>query len=140
MLAVTRSSIIRRTAVLVLLCGLFVGCGSAAGPSIDKLGNLTGKVKFKGQPVKDGQVVFQDAAGGPPQIAFLGPDGGYVLTGPGGGIKPGSYAVTVTPMAAPPGKTLPDPAYIPAKYRDKATSGLSYEIKEGTATYDIELN
>lgn len=141
MLALTRSSFIRRTALLVLLSGFIAGCGGGGGVgSTGPMGNVMGKVKFKGQPVNGGQVIFQDAAGGPPIIAFVGNDGMYVMTGPGGGIKPGTYAVTVTPLPAAPGKTAPDPANIPAKYRDKGTSGLTYEVKEGTATYDIEMN
>ncbi|MDB5339162.1 MAG: hypothetical protein JWN70_4781 [Planctomycetaceae bacterium] len=139
MVAVTSSSIIRRTALVVLLGGLLAGCSAASAPPAGTFGNVMGKVKFKGQPVKEGQVVFQDAAGSPPATAFVGHDGMYVMTGPGGGLKPGTYAVTVTPLPAPAGKPPADPADIPKKYRDKATSGLTYELKEGASTYDIEL-
>ena len=124
------------------------GCGKSV-PS----GTVTGKVLLEGKPVPAGCTVsfVSDkftAAG------KVGTDGSYTLLDAG---KPNIFAATYKVSVASPaqrmsdadydklmtaggtGAAAPPPAVIPEKFQNPATSGLSYPVKEGLNTIDIDL-
>ncbi|MDB5341216.1 MAG: hypothetical protein JWN70_6835 [Planctomycetaceae bacterium] len=145
MMALKLSSTIYRAILTVVLCGVVAGCGSS-GPPAPKVGTVSGKVKFKGEPVKEGQVLFEDPTQGQLAGANLKSDGTYYVTTAEGGLRVGTYGVKVTavPVASDPvmnPKPVPpaDPANIPKKYRNAKTSGLTLVVKQGGNTYDIEM-
>lgn len=135
-----------------------VGCGSGgyAGPT----GNVSGTVKLGGQSVPDGcNVAFVSDSGFTATGLVSG--GSYTLHGTSKNaddIPVGEYRVMVTPPAttgqmsdaeydkmmsesasgqATP--SAPEKTPIPAKYNTTTTSGLKYEVKEGSNTIDIEM-
>ena len=78
--------------LMLAVFGLSVGGCSQAPP----LGQVQGRVTFKGQPVTKGTVSFSSDKGDGAE-ATLGPDGKYVIETPQGGLTPGEYVVTITP-------------------------------------------
>lgn len=127
---------------------------------------ISGVVKYKGQPLPAGTIVFHDAEG-KAYSASIQQDGKYELTD----IPTGDMKVTVdtedfnpakvqptyggqraskmgmSSMPAPPGAT-PRPTQedkkaqyvkIPDKYRDANSSGLSATLKKGKNQKDFEL-
>ncbi len=120
----------------LLLCSL-VGCGGEpAGPK-RVYADVTGKVLFKGAPLKMGTVMFQPASG-PPASAKIGPDGTYTLKGE---IGPNTISITsIEEVAriAEPGKSPPVQNHIPARYGTR-DSGLNFEVKAGKNTADFDL-
>jgi hypothetical protein len=147
-----------------LLLATIQGCGSK-GPS---LGKVSGKVTHKGQPVTKGTITFlpedknERAASG-----TIGSDGNYTLTTytQGDGAVLGRHRIsivsrevdvpggkaqaaqTMSPQEIMKGSQSPgmrdsppaQTALIPARYNSPDTSGLSFVVKEGRNTYDIEL-
>jgi hypothetical protein len=102
-------------------------------------GQVSGKVKYKGEPLPAGTITFYDRANRAVSSA-IGPDGGYsvdqVASGP---VK----VSVVTPMPIymigdkpPPG---PKPPTLPPKYADREKSGLDWEVKSGAQTKDFNL-
>jgi hypothetical protein len=145
-----------------LLAGLLVaavGCGSDDG--IGKRYPVSGKVTYNGKPVEKGTISFvPEVADGRPASAVIA-DGQYgeatTLTA-GDGILPGKYKVTVSalddvdiskaeaeqPGGAPDQVTVARIAAkakpkVPLKYADAATSGLAFEAKAESNTFDIEM-
>ncbi|MGE3805506.1 MAG: carboxypeptidase-like regulatory domain-containing protein [Gemmataceae bacterium] len=127
--------------MLLTLLLLLPGC---AQPQ-EQLGKLTGKVTFQGQPVKEGVVIFSNAAKGVHMTANLNEQGTYTVEmAKGFGLPLGTYAVSVSPpivdlptgSAPPPVKEHPE---IPLPYRDPKTSGLSVTIVDGDNTFDIDM-
>jgi hypothetical protein len=128
-----------------------VTCLSAAlagcwGPAV---GQVSGKVTFKGRPVTEGKINFINPETGFAAEAELGSDGGYVIKNIEGGLVVGDYTVMVTPpiiiVDNDPGKTPPSPmekpvANIPAKVRNQATTPLRATVKKGSNTFDFELS
>jgi hypothetical protein len=121
----------RRLALLAPALLLLAGCAGE--------GQVSGKVKYKGQPVPAGTITFFDRKNHAISGA-IGADGGYsvekVVSGP---VK----VTVVTPMPIympgdkpPPG---PKPPTLPAKYYDREKSGLDFEVKEGPQTKDFDL-
>lgn len=140
----------RITGISVLFSCLFLlaGCGGdSAGP---KVGTMTGKITYKGAPLTNGtvQVHGADGRGGSGPITA---DGTYTV----GDAPLGDVTITVKvlgsamsgmkPVARPPGTpAMPGesdkaPVTIPANYGDKAKSGLTFTIKSGTQTNNIDL-
>lgn len=136
------------TSTLLATLVLLAGCGGdSAGP---KVGTMTGKVTYKGVPLTTGtvQVHGADGRGGSGPIT---PDGTYTV----GDAPLGDVTITVKvvasamagmkPVARPPGTpAMPGesdkpPVIIPANYGDKAKSGLTFTIKSGTQTNNIDL-
>lgn len=148
----------RIVAVLVLALGI-AGCGPGKG-------DVTGVVTYKGQPLQSGQVIFLPE-GTAMMATEIGADGRYSLAGvPEGTAKIGVSVVDsgVTqhyrdmsaaghskatrggskdgPTPTTPKKGQPAPkqfTLIPAKFGDPNGSGLTYEVKSGSQTHNIEL-
>src|SRR5689334_21174829 len=70
------------------------GCGSVPGP---KLGDVQGKVTYKGKAVPGGMVVFQVADGKNRGVGLIYPEGSYKMKSPLGKVQ----AAVVTRPASP---------------------------------------
>jgi hypothetical protein len=109
-----------------------VGCGASLAP-------VTGKVTYKGEPVKGGTLLFAPAAGGIPASATVQEDGTYKLkVGTSDGAVIGKNLVSYT---APPGKPSEDPRKEGEKspYANMIPMGKEIEIKSGKNVIDIML-
>jgi hypothetical protein len=121
------------------------GCG-AGSPS---LVSVTGRVTYRGVPLRTGCVVFapdpQRGGTGPLAVAQIQPDGSYQLrTGDAAGAVAGWHRVTVVSLettAARPGELYAIPRLlVPAKYADPEMSGLSREVSAGRENrIDVDL-
>lgn len=121
----------------LLMASLF-GCGGPAAPE-RKFAEVTGKVSYRGAPLKMGQVMFQ-----PPTGALasgdIKADGTYSLQGV---IGPNTVTIISRdpeqPITPENRKTISEPkSHIPASYGTPA-SGLSFEVKAGKNTKDFDL-
>lgn len=130
------------TTVLTLV--FFTGCGN-------QLPTLEGKVTVDGQPPPGGdfrgQIAFKLQGGGPVADAKIMPDGSYsVNTASQEGLAPGTYDVAVTGMVGIPRPTLPGQQndgtqkWIPIKYSDFRTSGLTYEVQPGENVWNLDID
>lgn len=123
-------------AVLVMAGG--TGCGSSGGL---KEYPVTGAVKFDGQPVESGQILFRAAQGGRGYSGAIA-NGVYQLKAEAGKMSvqitasriiPGKFDETSNPgMKTPIGEM-----YIPARYNTKTE--LTAEVKAGTNSIDFDL-
>lgn len=137
--------------LLLLSCGLMLaGCGSGSN------GTVSGKVSYKGQPLKGGNVSIIPKKGGT-LSSPIAEDGSYKISK----VPIGSATITVeTKSLRPvPQKSLPGPyakapkdvlpqgvqgdpkryVRIPDKYADPEGSGLSLDVKGGVQTHNIDL-
>jgi len=143
------------TAALVLLGFALQGCGSNV-PS----GQVTGTVKVKGENAKAGTTVMFSSAAGTSATGLVGDNGTYTLKMNGASspeqIPTGSYTVAV--FAASNAAAMSEADYermmsgggkapeakkdtsIPAKYNNANTSGLKFDVQQGSNTYDININ
>ncbi len=132
--------------LLVVALPLAGGCGNGKG-------DVSGKVTYKGELLKFGSVQFMSPAGA--MVSEIQSDGTYSLTG----VPSGTSKISVTCQddegyvkymhalaASAKDKSKPKPkghpddfSKVPAKYNDFDKSGLTYEVKSGKQTYDIEL-
>lgn len=132
------------------------GCGSNRAP----LGKVEGTVRYKGQPLAEGQILFDVAGARTAQGRIR--DGAIVdvtsyATGDGAAVGLARIAVFATPPSvslytrssqgpdeAPSATGTAPPAggssLIPVKYNDPETSGLTHEIGKGVNTLAIELS
>jgi hypothetical protein len=123
-----------RAACLVLALA-WCGCGPSARP-----GQLTGKVRFRGKELSSGTVTFL-GADGQTRSAAIAENGIYKVAG----VAPGTARVAVeSHPRLPPGFVEPsagDPGTIklPPHYTKPETSGLTYEVKGGQETFDIDI-
>jgi hypothetical protein len=121
-------------AALVVCCGAASLCGCSSGTP---LGEVSGKVTFKGQPVKEGTVTFLNLKEGGAAEALIGSDGGYAVAN---GVALGEYVVEIKPpvhiVDTDPGKSPPAPVEkaapdIPKKYRMQGSSPLKVNVQAG---------
>jgi hypothetical protein len=117
------------------------GCGSHHAP----LGKVKGTVRYRGQPVAAGSLVFEVAGARPAQGTIVDGKITEVTTrSPGDGVPLGLariavFAVPATKPNAPAGRGEPlptgtpssDKPLIPEKYNNLSTSGLTWKIVEG---------
>ena len=122
----------------VFMTASLCGCGGATGPVL-KYAEVTGKVMYKGAPLKMGQVMFQPPSGAH-AVGEIKPDGTYTLKGV---IGP-NVVMIVSRDPAPPVTQETRQAialvksYIPDSY-GVPSSGLSFEVKAGKNTADFDL-
>jgi hypothetical protein len=142
-----------RVARYLMACGMLglclcIGCAKSV-PS----GTVTGTVTLEGKPVPEGCTVtfLSDKY---TAVGKVGAGGAYTLLDAGKPkIPAATYKVGVMPSdqrmsdaeyekmmaAGSAGNMPPPPAVIPDKFQNPATSGLSFTVKEGPNTIDIEL-
>lgn len=127
----------------LMLAVALPGCGG----SDMKIGAVSGKVTFRGQPVTEGTVSFINADAGAGAEAKLGTDGTYAVETPDGGLPVGTYAVSITPPLylddsdpkTPPSWVEKKVANIPQKYRSHYKSGLTATVQEGDNDVPFDL-
>lgn len=157
------------TGRLAGLMGLALGLGSLLVSGCGTgLGEVSGTVRYNGQPLPFGTVQIESIAG-TVHPGTINPDGTYIVTG----VPTGPARICVTAVdekalvsaahqaaaksrATIPGRllkkeaepaTIPAPAkgrsllepLIPAHYGEFATSGLNVEVKRGPTRHDIDL-
>jgi hypothetical protein len=110
-------------------------------------GEITGRVLCDGQPLPWGTVTFL-AADGTKLPTVIEEGGRYQL----GKLPVGSYRIgVISPATVPaglihPGRSDPkapvekNPFNIPEHYGKPETSGLTYEVRQGTQEHDIRLS
>jgi len=130
-----RLRIVRSLPVLVLLLLLVLaGCSSSKSGTRE----VSGKVTYKGEPLPGGTITFQ-SANDKDKVGRTGinEDGSYKLgNAPEGDVKI-FFIGPSRPSDTTKGKA--PPVTLEAKYLKPETSGVSYTVKEGTQTYDIDL-
>jgi hypothetical protein len=114
-----------------------LGCGSSSG-----VGQVTGRVTYRGEPVTKGAVVFEDNERGISVNAPLGGDGAFTArTHDLPGLPPGTYKLAVSPrtfgdgsapLVVDPNSTATPTTIIPEKYQQSATSGLTTVVAPGS--------
>lgn len=112
------------------------GCG-AGGASV------SGTITYQGKPLPTGAVTFSGGENGSVTVSSPISNGKYSMSEvPVGPVKisvttppPSPPPPPGTPAAAPPTETIP----IPQKYAIADQSGLTYTVKSGTQTHDINL-
>jgi len=119
-------------AALAVVSAELAGCGQRF-----EMGQVSGRVTHRGQPLPEGTVMFVPEAG----LGAAGgihPDGTYrVLTKrPFDGATVGKHKVCVMPPFQP--QTAGYPAF-DRKYQDAETSGFEFEVKAGENVFDIDL-
>lgn len=156
MTAVIMSSARLRLAIGLAVALTFAGCGGA-DPNKPKLGRVSGKVTYKGQPLTSGTVTFSPEAGkgGETGQVATGPissNGSYELTtfNTGDGAILGQHIITVQTSQVD-GDSLGKPkadgtfsytvpkSLVPSKYVAVDKSPLRFTVVEGKASYDVEL-
>ncbi len=129
-------------AALVAAVSTLAGCGSN-----EKIGQVEGQVTFRGQPVTEGLISFNDKEGHGAE-AELGNEGKYVLKTPEGGLPAGEYFITVTPLMylhdsdpgkSPPALTEKRAPNIPHKYRSLPSTPLKETVKPGKNELNFNL-
>lgn len=130
------------TAALACLTLATLGCGRG-----EVLGKVSGQVKFQGQPVTEGVILFSNAEKGVHITADLNKDGRYVVEmAKGYGLPLGDYQVTISPPLpdTPPVGPIPKVKVkeypdIPPKYRRAETSGLTMTVRAGENPFDVDM-
>jgi hypothetical protein len=135
----------RRGLGLWLLALTAVGCGGGQG-------TVSGRVRFRGEPLPSGRVTFVCEGGDKPVLTADVRDGAYTI--PGAPVGPAKVAVATYPVRTTPvpnmppdvlppggGPAAPAGKYValPARYGDPEQSGLSYTVRKGHQTHDIDL-
>lgn len=132
-------------AALAVALPIVAGCGAGKG-------DISGKVKYKGEVLPGGSVQFMTPGGA--FTSEIASDGSYSISGAATG--PAKISITyqdpryveymnaLVISARDPSKPKPkgnpdDFNKVPTKYTDPNTSGLTYEVKSGSQSYDIEL-
>jgi hypothetical protein len=119
----------------------------------DQRGTVTGTVKYKGEPVPSGQVLFY-GAGDQSAIATINADGSYTATNvPLGPVKvalamPPSTegmekAAKVMKKRFGKGNAYPEgvkTVSLPKKYADPAHSGLGLTVNAGAQPFNIDID
>jgi hypothetical protein len=140
-----------RLYLLIAALGLvLVGCGAPPKASV------SGTVRFKGQPLPSGTVLFH-GADGRVEHSLISAEGKYTIedaplglariTVKSHGAAPpkvplaGKEAPKMPPELAPRPEDLRDSNYvrIPGRYLNPDSSGLRYEVRPGSQAHDIEL-
>lgn len=125
----------------LVVSAVFGGCNR--GP---EMAPVSGKVTYKGQPLKHGNILFQPSIG-PPAKGEIGPDGTFSLstfkTNDGAVIgKHRVQVICVDPQAKPanPDEETPSAkSLIPEKYSNYATSEITVDVVKGGGPYSIDL-
>lgn len=154
-----------RMPIAVLAVALVLsGCGGGGEGTAkrEKTHPVSGKVTYRGQPVAGATITFNPGQDPARKAGFgITDDNGNYSIGTyavGDGAIEGSYMVTISkalpaavrqpdppedqyvpPEEMPAAKPTPPVQMIPAKYASPTSSGLTFEVKPGSNTFDIEL-
>jgi hypothetical protein len=134
------------------LAVLVVAVAGCQPPAV-RLGHVSGRVTFQGQPVTAGTVNFSNYESGVFMSARLDDQGDYVVEmAQGYGLPVGTYQVTVVPLppevvtgivqapgSVPVQAKIKEYPNIPASYRDAKTSGLSVTVPADGIVFNIDM-
>jgi hypothetical protein len=122
---------------------LWLAEGCSSGPA---RGEVSGKVTFKGNAVKEGKVTFLNPAGLGDSEADINGDGTYEVRG---GVVVGEYVVEIKPpvvmVDTDPGKSPPAPVEkkapeIPGRYRQQGSTPFkNIAVKAGKNDINFEM-
>lgn len=138
---------------LILAILSLTGCGGVSTLPEGETGTVTGKVTFNGKSVPEGTaIVFLHKDKGIAASSAIAADGTYALRmrreAP---VLVGDYQIGITPPtveltpaeaeAVNMGKTIPEKEWpeIPKKYRNPETSGVTFNVKAGENTFDLDM-
>jgi len=144
-------------ALVLAVAVVLLGCSSSPLPPGPK-GTVQGKVTYKGKPVPAGStIMFVHGATSLAATAQIGADGSYTAMMAGGDQLPaGKYSISVSPpasgeiseqtdmeaykrmMEGGAASTTPTGPF-PEKYHAAETSGVTFELKEGPNTFDLDM-
>jgi hypothetical protein len=123
------------TSLFALAAG---GCGGGTG-------SVSGKVLYQGKPLPGGYVNFLGEKN-VTKTSAIKEDGSYSVSGlPVGTAKISVQGLMKRRLADLPGQGGKDEkveqkeVHVPPQYGNTDTSGLTYEVKPGSQSYDIEL-
>ncbi|MCA9036359.1 MAG: hypothetical protein KDA91_14590 [Planctomycetaceae bacterium] len=134
-----------------------IGCG---GTDFGPMGSVSGRLTMDGQPLAEGtQLLFMQMEKGYAAFARTDAEGNYKLQWMREGktwdeVPTGMYKILVQPpevknveeldaeamLAGADQDIQPAAAVFPRKYQQHSTSGLQFDVKEGTNTSDINLD
>jgi hypothetical protein len=121
--------------LLVFAAGVLAlwACGACKKPR--DIAPVFGKITFRGEPVAEGLVIFQDKEQAVLASAKIASDGTYrVKVMEGDGL----YFGDQLEMSKTPPKEKPY-ANIPARYRNFQSSGLRLSVGSGDNPFDIDM-
>jgi hypothetical protein len=143
--ACVQRSYLPLTSCLSITLFALAGCGGPGSATV------TGKVTVDGQRVTSGMVHFTSDDGKSTVLAHISGDGIYSALD----VSSGTTKITIVPLTPisgkPPlndgaekgkdkGAKIEPSAKIPARYSDPNTSGLTFIVKSGANTHDIEMS
>jgi hypothetical protein len=158
------------TSILRLACcGLSLGLLIISAGCTQRLrsvehAEVTGKVLFQGKPLPGGVVNFVAVNGAFANTGFIDENGNYKIKAPEGEVRIGvdnrmlanqgsrrerpkeentirqKKLAEVEKVQPPQGPLKGRYVQIPKNYTDPTTSGLTYTVKPGSQTHDIELS
>ncbi len=127
---------------VVLAAGLFVplsGCGGGVA-------NVSGEVKFEGQPLQNGRVTFVCSGGNRPSLSADIKEGRYEIANVPAGpveviVETFNRRADPVPGGPPPAPVPKDYKYvkIPARYSNAKESGLGFEAVNGDQAKNFDL-
>jgi hypothetical protein len=118
-----------------LLALNLVGC---SGKSAESTTSVEGVVKYKGAPLPGGRITFSSAKEkGKIAAASINNDGTYKVNNPPiGEVKIGVEGPSPPSDSSKGNKPL---VVLPKDYANPDKSGLTYTVKEGSQTFNVEL-
>ena len=143
-----------RMALAGVLVALLASTGCQKGGFSGPTGTVVGKITLEGKPVPQGCRVAFISDKGFTASGEAAADGSYKLfNGKELKVPVATYKVAVTPppppamsaaeydkmMSGGAGPAPKESTAIPEKFQNHATSGLSYDVKTGDNTINIEL-
>jgi hypothetical protein len=105
---------------------LLVGCGP-------RVGQVTGKVRYKGEVLRSGTVQFH-GADGQVRVSPIGKDGSYRVSD----VAVGTARITVHGQHPNPFVRV-EKVKLPARYESVDTSGLTCAVRPGKQDHDINM-
>lgn len=111
---------------------IFSGCSGEAGPPS---GELIGKVLSDGELVSDCVVAIYNPTTKKSMGAKVDGQGEFTIAE----IPLGEYKVTVSQMPSNSAKNPPFDKRIPKQYRNRKTTDLKVEIKEGENAHEFKM-
>ena len=146
-------------ALALSFAGVFALIGCSPDDGVGKRFPVSGKVTYKGQPLKSGTIDFlpEDPKTARPATGEIQENGSYSLTTqtPGDGAMGGKYKVAISAFEVDKSKTGTPPqggsadqvvvglakskSLIPIKYSGTDTSGLSATVAPGSTKFNFDL-
>jgi hypothetical protein len=144
----------RRAHLIFWLLALAAGCGGGGTGSVEHA-EVSGKVRFKGQPLPGGRITFVTVQGGFAHVGTIDEHGNYKIAAPVGAVRIAvdnrvlqkqkqkgakDHVLSKRPGAAAPEPLKGDYVAIPPKYYSAESSGLKYTVLPGPQTFEIRLD